>query len=235
MAPPSALPSSESLRCQASIEASLAQLTFSHGRPSLPFEDSLSAHLEHAFNKTTGIFNLHDPHSILLEPSALEQMLAAIFSGATASLGLVTGKLEEEPSEHDRTVLYLQAVAGMVAVFRCLYKATASGAADLSADLFARQLRLFAEGEQRRVVLDGIAARRDLFSCSYTSNHLVEAVSAVVEGREAEEEEEERGNGMRRQFWGVTEEISSDIAAWDGDRPCKNMGLPWGFTIMALN
>lgn len=217
-------PSSASLKCQASIQASVEHLTFNLGRLSPPSETCLFSLLHQCFAKVRDIFNLDDPSSILAEQSSLERILNAVFD--TTSLAFVTEKsvrIVAGLDDHDKTCLFVQAVAGMVLVFRRLSMA----ATMLQPSVFSRELQFFAESEQRRAALDKIAAS-SLFSSCYTKTAMVDFLVGVID-----EQMGGRGDGLLRTTAGA--DLLSDSVAWAGSRPCKNMGLPWGFTIMALN
>ncbi|GAB1317825.1 hypothetical protein MFIFM68171_08035 [Madurella fahalii] len=210
--------------CQASIEASMGFLNFDMGRLSVPTETSLFSLLGQCFARFTSIFNLEDPHGILTEPSTLERILSSVFD--TASRAFVT---ERSPrilaglDDRDKSCLYVQAVAGMVLIFRRL----SSAGRELSASLLSRELQLFAESEQRQAVLEKIAGSHLLSSC-YTKSAIVEFVVEVVEGREL-------GHYDTLPLNKAGEDLLSNSVTWVSDRPCKNMGLPWGFTIMTIN
>ncbi len=194
------------------------------GRLSIPAETSLFSLLDQSFTKITGIFNLNDPYAILKEPSALERILSSIFD--TTSRAFVTEKsvrILAGLDDHDKSCLYLQAVAGMVLIFQRLRSASTL----LSSGLLSRELQLFAESEQRSAVLDKIGGS-SLFSSCYTKTAIVDFVLAAVEEREVAHHDSLSLNSTGA-------DLLSDSVAWVSDRPCKNMGMPWGFTIMALN
>lgn len=194
------------------------------GRLSIPAETSLFSLLSQAFSKFATIFSLADPYAILTEQSTLERFLKSIFD--TTSHAFVT---EKSPriiaglDDRDKSCLYVQAVAGMVLLFRRLR----SAGRELSASLVSRELQLFSESEQRRAVLEKIAGSHLLSSC-YTKNAMIDYVLEVVDDRES-------GHYDPLPLSKVGEDLLSNSVAWVSDRPCKNMGLPWGFTFMAIN
>ncbi|KAK4247542.1 hypothetical protein C7999DRAFT_41193 [Corynascus novoguineensis] len=216
--------SQETPKCQASIEASVDFLNLSLGRLSIPAEACLFSLLNQCFAKTKAIFNLTDHANVLGEPSSLERILNSIFD--TGSLPLVTEKsvrITAGLDDHDRSCLFLQAVAGMVLIFQRLSQAGGV----ISNKLLSRELQLLAESEQRSAVLDKIGSSH-VFSSCYTKNSVVDFLMASIDGHNDEPHEclalNETG-----------EYLLSNSVAWVSDRPCKNMGLPWGFTIMSLN
>ena len=199
-------------------------LVFDMGRPAIPQETSLFSLLAQCFVRFKAAFELDDAQGILSSPSRLERILCSIFD--TASRAFVTdtsSRALAELDEHDKACLFVQAVAGMAMIFQRL----SCVGRELSSNIFLRELQLFAESDQRQSMLDKIDASSLISSC-YTTSVMVDFVMAVIEGRDTEHFEG-LSLGKRGQ------DLLSDHIAWVSDRPCKNMGLPWGFTIMALN
>jgi hypothetical protein len=125
--------------------------------------------------------------------------------------------------DHDKSCLFVQAVAGMTLLFRRL----SSVGSVLSDAIFSRELQRFAESEHRRLMLEKIGGS-SLFSSCYTKSSIVDFVMAAIEEQEVVRRD-------RLPLSNAGEDLLSDAVAWVSDRPCKNMGLPWGFTIMTLN
>jgi len=208
----------------ASIEASLSPLQIQLGRLSLPSESSLHTLLAQSFSKLTEIFNIHDPSSLLTSQSTFQHIMDSILD--TTSRPFVNPNSEPILAgldDHDKAVLYLQAVAGMVLVFERLKSCDS----ELSAGVLARKLRLFSESKERQSVLDAIAGSH-CFSESYTRSDVVAFLVNAIEARKADEYPPV--GDKEQELLGLGKDSS-----WESERPCKNMGLPWGFTIMALN
>ncbi|KAK0610074.1 hypothetical protein B0T17DRAFT_621351 [Bombardia bombarda] len=216
--------SSLSPKCQASIAASTDYLDCQQGRLSVPPESTLFSLLGQCFEKFTSSFALTDKESLLSDPSSLERMLSSIFD--TESQAFVTEKslrILAGLNDHDKSCLFLQAVAGMAMIFQRL----TSASSELSRRIFSRELQLFAESEERRNMLEKISSSRLLSSC-YTKSEVVSFVTKIIEDRES-------GHHDNVPLNEAGEDFTSDGVTWVGNRPLKNMGLPWGFTIMALN
>ncbi|KAJ4287113.1 hypothetical protein N0V88_007735 [Collariella sp. IMI 366227] len=212
------------LQCQESISAAISLITLTHNHPSIPSNTCLFTLLNQCFTKIQSIFALDDYYSVLSSPSTLERILTATFD--TASLGFVTEKsvrIIAGLDDHDKISLYVQAVAGMVLVFRRLR----SAGPVVSANLLARELQLFAESEQRGRVLEKIGHSALLSHC-HSREGMVEFVVKAMDERE------DRHYAETLPLPDGTD-LLNDSVQWVSDRPCKNMGLPWGFTIMALN
>ncbi|KAK0649524.1 hypothetical protein B0T16DRAFT_389558 [Cercophora newfieldiana] len=211
-------------KCQAGVKASLNCLEFDMGRLAVPQDKTLSSLLDRCFSAFTTIYSLDDPHKVLSDPSSLERMLCSTFD--TASRAFVT---ETSPQvlagldDHDKSCLFVQAVAGIGMIFERL---SATDQA-LSSSVFLRELQLFAESDQRGHMLEKIEASSLLNSC-YTTSVMTDFVMAAIEDRETRHFED-------LPLGRLGEDLLSDSVAWVSDRPCKTNGLPWGFTIMALN
>jgi len=205
-------------RCQASIEAAMDCLNFELGRIRIPAETTLFSLLERCLASFVSIYAITDSQSLLKDPSTLERILGSVFD--TSARAFVTEKtfhIESGLDDHDKASLFTQAVAGMAIIFNRLSR---SGGA-LSSGLLSRELQLFTESEQRRDVLDKISASSLLSSC-YTKNEIVDFLMAAME---------DRAVGRH----GAYDYLLNDSVACVSDRPLKNMGLPWGFTIMSIN
>jgi hypothetical protein len=194
------------------------------GRLAVPQETTLLSLLSRCFAAFTGIYSLEDPNSVLAKPSSLERMLCSTFD--TASRVFVTEtstRVLAGLDEHDKSCLFVQAVAGMAMIFQRL------SAADqpLSSSIFLRELQLFAESDQRGHMLEKIEASSLLNSC-YTTSVMTDFVMAAIEDRETRHYE-------NLPLGRLGEDLLSDSVAWVSDRPCKTNGLPWGFTILAIN
>ncbi|KAH7627982.1 hypothetical protein B0T09DRAFT_345604 [Sordaria sp. MPI-SDFR-AT-0083] len=108
---------------------------------------------------------------------------------------------------------------------------SSSGGDSMMTCLLSRELQLFADSEQRKTMLHRIG-KTTLLSHCYTKDELVRFVVATLEDRGVLGQRHEDG-GLPLNA--VGEDLLSENVAWVSDRSCKNMGLPWGFTIMALN
>ncbi|KAK3348659.1 hypothetical protein B0T25DRAFT_569335 [Lasiosphaeria hispida] len=213
-----------SSRCQAAIQASMSALVFDMGRPAIPDDATLFSLLNKCFAKISNIFDLNDNQGVLSTPSNMERMLGSTFD--TVSRAFVTEQSQRVLAgldDHDKSCLFAQAVAGITMIFQRL----SSTGQDVSPRLFSRELQLFAESDERRDMLDKIGASSLLSSC-FTKSVMIDFVTDTIEGRETSHYED-------LPLGRLGGDLLSDSVAWVSDRPCKNNGLPWGFTIMAIN
>ncbi|KAK5662213.1 hypothetical protein OQA88_8118 [Cercophora sp. LCS_1] len=211
-------------RCEAAIKASLKYLVFDMGRLSIPEDATLFDLLNRSYGRFNFIMEPEDPKEVLSKTNSLEKMLCSIFD--TASRALVTETSLQGLAgvdDHDKATLFVQAVAGLAMIYQRL---TTTGQ-PLSSNILSRELQLFSECDQRRNMLEKIEQSTLLNSC-FTSGVMTDFVVATIEGRETRHFED-------LPLGRLGEDLLSDSVAWVSDRPCKTNGLPWGFTIMALN
>jgi len=226
---------------QASIESATDHLTIDQGRLHVPEETCLFSLLKQTLVQFVTTYDTlpSSLQSLLLsQPTSLDRIINSIFD--TSSLAFVTEqefRIEAGLDDHDKATLFVQAVAGMAMIFERLSSVVASTSSDSSDQktscLFSRALQLFAESEQRRTMLDRIG-QTSLLSHCYTKDELVSFLVAIVEDRRLPGAADGSSSSLLP-LNAVGEDLLSESVAWVSDRSCKNMGLPWGFTIMALN
>ncbi|KAK3388609.1 hypothetical protein B0T20DRAFT_490709 [Sordaria brevicollis] len=223
---------------QASIESATDALSIDQGYLHVPGATCLFSLLKQTLTQFATTYDVLPTslQSLLLSQGQLERILNSIFD--TSSLAFVTEqefRIEAGLDDHDKATLFIQAVAGIAMIFERLLHASCSSSSSIPEDkigcLFSRELQLFAESEQRRAMLDRIG-HTSLLSHCYTKHELVSFLVGVVEGRLSGQK---HVAGSNLPLNAVGEDLLSESVAWVSDRSCKNMGLPWGFTIMALN
>lgn len=200
-------------------------LSCSNGRLSIPSETTLFDLLSQCFTKFVDIFDIQDEDNVLVDPSSLERVLSCIFD--TESRAFVTEKslrLVDRLDDHDKLSLFIQAVTGLTMIFQRL-SASETGT---SKGHFSTELSRFNKAPARREMLDEVAASHLLTEC-YDTEDLADLLLQIVEDDEADSSDDDLPWAAPR------EAIVNDSEEWDVNRPCKKMGLPWGFTIMALN
>ncbi|KAK4176856.1 hypothetical protein QBC36DRAFT_328359 [Triangularia setosa] len=200
---------------------SLTPLTLTHTHLSLTQETSLHPLLSTALGSISKIYSL--PITL-----SLQTLLETIFPSDTLPILLdQTGMLLSGLDDHAKAILYIQAITGLVLIFQHLSKHD-----DITtAGIVERELRLFQQNEQKKEALDKIEESGLLSEC-FTKEAVVEFLVSAIE-RQQQEEKEEQPAPERTEMEAV---FTNEKADWDmGGRPYGNMGLPWGFTIMALN
>ncbi|KAM7188262.1 hypothetical protein V8F20_010639 [Naviculisporaceae sp. PSN 640] len=225
--------SSTSSKCQDGITASLDYLNIEGGRLSIQPETKLLDILAGCFSNFVDIFDLQDEEKTLSSPSALEDVMKSIFDNENQafvtedSLQIVEGLEAKE-----KLSLFLQSVTGMAMVFQHL----ALSGANMTPSALARELEIFSEEDERHDMLEKVAASRFLNTCS-DKKDLVVSLMKIVEDEDEDDTTvlETNHHNLVTSWVASKQSINTEIEEWDSSRPCKNMGLPWGFTILALN
>ncbi|KAK0660800.1 hypothetical protein QBC41DRAFT_236419 [Cercophora samala] len=202
-----------------SLLTTLSPLTLTHTHLSLP--------QYHPTLLTTALAALTKIYSLPFTPS-LPHLLSAILPTSTTPILLdETGALLSGLDDQATTTLYIQAVTGLALLCENLSKHE-----NLTAGMVERERRLFEDSKQKMEVLERIEDGGLLGEC-YTVEAVVEYIVDVVERQHQEEEQE---GLLVLEGVEVEEVVTNEKVDWEmGSRPYGNMGLPWGFTIMALN
>ena len=206
------------------VEISTEYFSLDMGHLSVQPEVTLWSLLDHCFARFKAVFNFDDRAGVLQGCTALHRILDSIFD--TESRAFVTEDslpILSRLDDQAKACLLAQAIGGMILIFRRLSQA----GFELSPGHFSRELQLFAESEQRRSLLAKVESSPVLGSC-YLNSQVSAMITSAMEGCGQTDEE---ALPLRT----IGEDIFRDDAAWVSDRPCKNMGMPWGFTIMAVN
>ena len=191
------------------------------GQPSIQSGVTLWAVLQQCFSTFSSILGLNDRRQILADSANQKRVLAAIFD--SDSRAFVTEDalfMLDHIDEHAKATLLAQAVAGLVMVLRRL----CSAELELAPGVLSRELRLFTESEERREMLAAIEHSPVLLSCYMKSEIADLMISAITDKHQAS-----------LPLTTIGEERLSDGISWVSYRPCRDMGMPFGFTILALN
>ena len=205
----------------ACIDATLPYFALEMGQPSTLPGYTLWSILSQCFAQFSSIFQLDDRNLVLATAANQKKFLGSIFS--SDSLALVTQDslfILDHLDGHARAMLLAQAVAGMVMVFHRL----AAAGTEITSGLLSRQLRLFSESQELRGMLSAVEGSPVLKTCYVKS----EIASMITRAARSEQH-------FQLPLTTVGEERLSDGISWVSYRPCQDMGMPWGFTIMALN
>jgi hypothetical protein len=112
-----------------------------------------------------------------------------------------------------------QAITGMIILFQGFSNQT-----EITPRLFDEELERFAESERRSQAMNKIQAS-NLFVRCYVRSQILGLIIDTAGEKESR---------------AVMPVVASDedyqsVISWATELPPRNMGLPWGFTIMALN
>ncbi|KAL8369608.1 hypothetical protein RB595_000101 [Gaeumannomyces hyphopodioides] len=228
-------------RCRAAVDASMSFFTLDTGKVGTTSETSLLSIIAQWLPEAVKTFGLTAAGSsaVLLQPSAVEAMLNAVFDldvrplvvADDAHAAEALAALEPEA----RARLLAQAVAGVVSILHRLalvveFQQQQSGApAEVTAAVLGRELLHFADAPARRRVLDRLEHHcGGVFGGACLMKRDIAAVilAAVSCG-----DVHFQSPAHTPSF----DDYASDGFGWSEARPASDMGVPYGFTIMALN
>jgi len=220
-------------KCEASLEAAAELFPLSAARISVPCDVTLGSLLRPFFARLVAIYDLRGhSNTVLAEPHVLKRMLSAVFDKDVLALVIEDDsetlmRMLAGLDDHVHASLLAQAVAGLVVIFRQL-DATA---VELTRDLLAHELQLFAHSQQRRDMLERIAASPALKTCY--APHQVTAMlrNGVLHDQD---HEESRPGSTPTAVQDDGDDIWRDSVA-SGNRSFSNMGVPSGLQFMAIN
>lgn len=189
------------------------------GRASVEISSSVWETLVQIFDKLSQTYNLNDPEGVMSSHATLQRILAATFdrdelaflTQHSQALDLLDDSLDGITRAH----VLAQAIAGMVTI---LESVTATGR-QVDASLVANETRHFAESEHRRRIADMIE-NSHVFARCYDRSQITNLILRAVEDKEVPQ-------------WETL--IDDNQIGWASELPSRNMGLPWGFSILALN
>lgn len=177
--------------------------------------------------------------AVLLRPSAVEAMLNAVFDLDVRSLVVAddahaaSALSALDPSARAR--LLAQAVAGIVSILHRLallvgfHDQQQQERAEVTPAVLARELLLFAESPARRRVLDRLEHHcGGVFGgACLMKRDLAAVILAAVSCGDVHFQPPAHAPCF--------DDYASDGFGWSEARPASDMGVPYGFTIMALN
>jgi len=192
-------------------------VTLNQGQASIKNDLPLWTILAQCLQKISAAFQLSDKEGVFASSSTLERLIQAIFDSHVQGFlrddsALLFAQLESSV----KAQIFAQPVAGFVAVMRRLAKA-----GEVSTASFNRELQLWSEGPHRNAMLETIE-QSDLFSHCYMTSQISDLILKASEPKQEEHE--------------MTAEETEQMLTWATDlAPQRNMGLPWGFSIIPVN
>lgn len=216
-------------KCRESVAATLSNFQIDVDHASIPAEATLWSLLVQSLTHITRIFSLSDPKALLSEPTTMQQILRAVFPSSTLAFftpetctTLLSGL--EEP---EKALMLAQAICATVVLYCRLNDAEK----DICGSLLAKELQLFTEGDQLRTVLEKLEGSHVFGQCFMKAQIEDAMVDAVMAARKDDVDLPSTELGVDSVYAigvGAMGGVESEAKKW-------NMGLPWGFTIMALN
>ncbi|EFQ30421.1 uncharacterized protein GLRG_05565 [Colletotrichum graminicola M1.001] len=209
-----------SATCKKSIDSTMSHFTVGMGKASVQNNVSLWTTLSQCYDEVAKTFALQDPEGVLSAPDSISKVVHATFDHDEHGLieqgsSAMANHLDDAAKAH----MLAQAVAGTVAFFRRLASSHRRGPVTQAG--FDREVRRFAECGLRSAMIRKIDESR-LFGRCYTKSQIADLILDAVEGNVSDAE-----------F--ASEDEYQNAIGWATELPARNMGLPWGFTIMAIN
>jgi hypothetical protein len=191
------------------------------GKASVEISSSVWETLVQTSDKLAKTYDLNDPEDVMSSRSTLQRILSATFdrdelaflTQHSQALNLLDDSLDGLSRAH----VLAQAIAGLVTI---LENVAATGR-QVNAAVVNEVISHFAESEHRRRIAEMIEGSR-VFARCYDRSQITDLVLRAVEDKEASK-------------WESLADDEQAAIGWASELPSRNMGLPWGFTILALN
>lgn len=191
------------------------------GKASVQITVSVWETLSQTYGKLVKTYNLDDPQGVLSKPETLQGLLEATFDHD--ELAILTkhsqdlGILDDSLDDITRAHVLAQAIAGIVTVLEHI----ASSRRQVDQYLVSEEIQHFAESSHRQRIQDTIEGSR-VFGRCYDRSQIANLILRAVEDKEVAK-------------WDSLADDEQAAIGWASELPSRNMGLPWGFTILALN
>ncbi|KAH8683550.1 hypothetical protein BGZ61DRAFT_495936 [Ilyonectria robusta] len=205
------------------VNAAVEVFTIDEGHACVPNDRCPLEALFSALSKISATFNLTvDPEVDLNSRETLHRILQAIFDTDTQ------GFLEQETSEifaHLSSTQKDRILAQAIATTTIIFQRLAETGRPITKGLLNREAQLFAESDQRTLMQDSIEESTVFARCDHKS----ELTKAITDAMEAEE------SPSTPQPLVADDKEDFMFSPNAGHERPKNMGLPFGFTIMSIN
>lgn len=220
---PTAIQTTLSQRSKATISALATHFITKNNTPSIAPTLNLWAAIQTAYTTALTTFHLQEDATLpLSSPSAGTHIINAVFD--TDAKLLFTGPhatLFASLAPASKARLLAQGIAGIVLFLRALGETAEGEGGVVTSTLFARELEVFRGSEERQAVLDAVDDSHVWEVCA-AKEDVSRAIMRAVESADEEVEVSGEVEGVGALF------------GFEIGRP-KNMGLPWGFSILPVN
>ncbi|RSM12313.1 hypothetical protein BHE90_008647 [Fusarium euwallaceae] len=204
------------------VNAAIEVFTIEEGHVTIPNDLCPLEALFSTLRKVSSVFNLDICSEVDLNcRKILHRLLQSIFDTNTQSF------LEQETSEifaHLSAKQKARILAQAIATFTILFQRLAEAGEKVTYGVLNREAQLFAESEQRTMMQDAIEGNPIFEDCQRKSD-IADAILAAIDADESPASPQLVAADDKVDF------TFSPGAALEH----KNMGVPWGFTVMALN
>ncbi|KAL2760975.1 hypothetical protein ACRALDRAFT_2024847 [Sodiomyces alcalophilus JCM 7366] len=210
-----------SQRGKAAIDGAMPLFSVTLGHAAIPNTHSIWESAVQCFEQ---ILEAYDARAVLSGQDNLRSILQATFDEEVRGLldadaQEAMGLLDDALDDATKARVLAQVVAGTVAVL----ERTTDFGRPADAERFRAEVRRFAESGHRGRLVETIEGSR-VFGRCYASQQIRDVIV-----RAADDRHDSEGSA------GWLEEEGESAIGWATELPSRNMGLPWGFTILALN
>ena len=200
----------------------LSFFAIDHGKVTVSPDSNLLVMLSECLTRAIVAFNITSVQDLAHDHTTQLDVFSAIFD--SASMHHIskdsTPALSASISGKQKAQLLAQGISGIIAIASQLMDR------EINSDVLARRTAAFQLSSRRREIIDKIEKSEIFEDC--TMRIVVEDLILEALGV-ASDFEIPRTPSPSIESFGV------DTNDWDYQRPAVKMGLPWGFTIMALN
>jgi hypothetical protein len=215
-------PPCNKLTCTAAVNAAIDVFTIDQGHVTIPNDlcplDALSSILRNI----SSVFELDVcPELNLTCRDILHRILQSIFDTNTQLV------LEQETSEifaHLSSKQQARILAQAIAAFTVVFQRLAQTGEKVNYGVLNREAQLFAESDQR-ALMQGLIEGDNVFEECRKKSDIAEAILAAIDADEDAATPQPVAADDKHDF------VFSPSAALEH----KSMGVPWGFSIMAIN
>ncbi|KAJ4317406.1 hypothetical protein N0V84_007383 [Fusarium piperis] len=205
------------------VNAAIEVFAIEEGHVTIPNDLCPLEVLFSTLRKVSAVFNLEICAEVDLScRKILHRLLQSIFDTNTQSF------LEQETSEifaHLSAKQKARILAQAIATFTILFQRLAETGEKVTYGVLNREAQLFAESEQRTMMQDAIEGNPIFEDCQRKSD----IADAILTAMDADE------SPASPQLVAADDKIDFTFSPGAALEHSKNMGVPWGFTVMALN
>ena len=200
----------------------MSSFSINLGHAAIPEDTNLWSLVVAAMTVMSKFFSLIDPSGVLSSSASLEQILQTIFPPCQLAF-FSPQEHTDMPSclqESERALLLAQAICAIIVVFARLE----DSGKEICQGLLSKELQLLSEDDQLRILMNNLE-NCHVFGKCFMKTQLEDAMmDAITAARRHDTQLPDVNLGADAQHGIRMSEI-----------PARNMGLPWGFTIMSIN
>ncbi|KPM41059.1 hypothetical protein AK830_g5476 [Neonectria ditissima] len=206
------------------VNAAVEIFAINEGHASIPADQCPLEVLFSTLQKISATFKLDvDPELDLNCRKTLHRILQAVFDSDTQ--GFLEQETTSEVFAHLDAPQKARILAQAIAAATIIFQRLAETGRTITYGLLNREAQLFAESDQRALMQDAIE-ESPIFEQCKVKGDLSEAIKEAMQAEEAP---------STPQPFASDDKVDFTFSSSAGHERPKNMGLPFGFTIMSIN